>query len=91
VLLHRGEQKDFRQCRVLVQLARFTGNVGRLVGHALQIRAQFHRRNNAAQIGGDRLKAQQQFDSIFVDLFLQLIDFLIIRDGKGGKFIITLH
>ena len=76
---------------MVIQLARFTGNIGRLVGHALEIRAQFHRRNNAAQIGRDRLESQQQIDSILIDLFFQLIDFLIVRDGKGGKFIITLH
>ena len=77
--------KDFRQCRMLIQLARFAGDVRGLVGDALEIRAQFHRRNHPAKIGRDRLKTQQQFDSILVDLFFQLIDFFVVGNGKARR------
>ena len=58
---------------------------------ALEIRAQFHRRNDPAQIGRDRLKTQQQIDSILVDLFFELIDLFVVGDGNRAKFIVALH
>jgi len=56
VLLHGSKQQNFRQCRMLIQLARFAGDVRGLVGDAFEIRAQFHRRNHPAKIGRHRLK-----------------------------------
>src|SRR5438477_3847174 len=39
VVDHRIKQKNLRQRGVLVQFARFTGDVGGLIGHALEVRA----------------------------------------------------
>src|SRR4030095_16117495 len=50
---------------------------------------------NAAQIGRNGLKAQQNVNAVLVDLFLQLIDFFVIGDCMSANVIVaidqTLH
>ena len=88
---HWVQQKNLRQRGMLVQFARFTGNVGGLIGHSLEIGAQFHRRDDATQIGRDRLKTQQQFNPFLINLLFQLIDLLVIGDGDRGDLVVPFH
>ena len=63
----------------------------RLVGHALEIGREFHRRNHPAQIGRDRLKTQEQIDPILVDLLFELIDLLVVGDRDRAQLVIALQ
>src|SRR5438270_11786192 len=76
---------------MLVQFSSAPGDVRSLVCHALEVRRKFHRGNDAAQIGRDRLKAQQQIDSVLVHLFFELIDFFIVGDGDSAQFVVALE
>ena len=61
-----------------------------LVGHALQIRTKFHRRHDAAKVGCDRLKTQEEIDALLVDLLLELIDFLVVGDRGRAEIVVAL-
>ena len=41
------------------------------------------------EIGGDRLKTEEQIDAILVDLFLELIDLFVVRDGLQTGFVVA--
>ena len=74
-----------------VQFPRLARNAYRLVAHPLEIGREFHRRNDPAKIRRDRLKAQEQFDPVLVDLLLELIDLFVVRDRGGAKIVVALQ
>ena len=76
---------------MLIQLSRPTRDIGPLVGHALQVRRELHCRNDAAEIGRDRLKPKQQIDAVLVDLLFELVDFLIVGNGDCTHVVIALE
>ena len=76
---------------MLIQFSRLARDVHGLVAHALEIGGKFHRRNDTAQIGRDRLKTKQDIDAVLVDLFLELIDLFVIGDGVCAKIIVAIE
>src|SRR5205085_1226433 len=65
------------------------------IGHALEVRGKFHRRIEAAQIGRNWLKAQQNIHAVLVDLLLHLVDLFVVGDCSRGNIVVaidqTLH
>ena len=59
--------------------------------HALEIGGKLHRRNDPAQIGRDRLKTEQEIDSILVDLLFELIDLFVVGDRVRAKIVVALQ
>jgi hypothetical protein len=74
-----------------VQFARAFRYVRSLIAYAFDVWRKLDRRNNAPQVRRDRLKPQQDFESILVDLFLQLIDLFVIRDRICAEIVIALQ
>ena len=91
VRVHRLDQFHFGQRRMLIQFARPPRDVRPLVGHALEVGRELHRRNHPAQIGRDRLKTQEQIDAILVHLLFELIDLLVIGDRDRAHLVVPLH
>src|SRR4029453_17776263 len=58
---------------------------------ALDFWREFNGRNSPPQIRRHRLKAEQNFEPVLIDLLLQLIDLFVIRDGVCAEIVITLH
>ena len=52
---------------------------------------QFHCGNDAAQIRRDGLKAQQNIDSVLIDLFLQMVDLFVIGDCICAKIVVAIE
>jgi hypothetical protein len=74
-----------------IQLARAFRDVRGLVAHAFDVRRKFNRRNHPPQIRRYWLEAEQNFESVFVDLFFQLIDLFVIRDCVRAEIVIALQ
>ena len=89
--VHRLDQLRLGQRRMPVQFARLARDAYRLVPHAFEVGA---RASSPRPRAGDPRRpaeTQQHIDPILVDLFLELIDLLVVRDRGRAKIVIALE
>ena len=72
-----GERVGQRELR---QHDRAFGDIGRVIADPLEIAGDLQRRDDLAQVVGDRLAQRQQADDEGLDLALQRIDLRILLD-----------
>ena len=74
-----------------IQLTRAFRDVRGLIADALDVWRKLNGRNHSPQIRSHWLEAEQNFESVLVDLFLQLIDLLVICDCVCAEIVIALQ
>ena len=87
---HERNVDERLEQRLGVQLARAPGDLGGLVGDALEVVGNLRRREHEPAIPGDRPVRGHVGDDQFVDVNLELVDLLILGFDGVGELVVAL-